>query len=115
MSTSMHRLQISLPRWQAQFLSERARRNRTSVAEEIRQMVQREAEIQREPADTHLASLLEIAGMAEGQGALIDDIPVSERPDLYLASLAASSDTPDKPGARRRQPRAKRLRRKAAR
>jgi hypothetical protein len=113
MSTSMHRLQVSLPRWQVQFLSERAHRNRTSVAEVIRQMVQREAEAQ--PADANVESLLEIAGMAESHSPLIDGIPVSERPDLYLASLAAPAATPKKPGARRPLSRARQPRRKAKR
>jgi len=43
MSTLLHRLQISLPRRQVQFLTERARRDKVSPAEVIRQMIQREA------------------------------------------------------------------------
>lgn len=44
MSTSMHRLQISLPRDQMHYLQERARRDGSSAAEIIRQMIQCEAE-----------------------------------------------------------------------
>ena len=43
MATTMHRLQISLPNWQHQFLVERARRDGVSVAEVIRLMIEREA------------------------------------------------------------------------
>ena len=44
MVTSMHRLQISLPQSQAQFLAERARRDGVSIAEVIRQLIRREEE-----------------------------------------------------------------------
>jgi hypothetical protein len=44
MTTNMHRLQISLPTWQVEWLRERAREQGVSVAEVIRQMVQREAD-----------------------------------------------------------------------
>ena len=39
MATTMHRLQISIPEWQAQYLAARARRDRVSIAEIIRQLV----------------------------------------------------------------------------
>jgi hypothetical protein len=99
MSTTMHRLQISLPRWQVQFLTERARRDESSIAEVIRRMVQREA--QAAPTQVNVDSLLEMAGIAEDHGPLIEGIPVSERPDLYLAALAAPQAAPRK--ARKRQ------------
>ena len=98
MSTSMHRLQISLPRWQVQFLTERARRNKVSLAEILRQMIERESEAA--PTQASMDSLLEMAGLAEDNAPLLDDIPVSERPDLYLAALASSSAT-HKPRTRR--------------
>ena len=43
-----------------------------------------EAAFNASPAALGLASLREIAGIAEDHGPLIDDIPVSESPDLYL-------------------------------
>ena len=98
MSTSMHRLQISLPRWQVQFLTECARRNKVSMAEILRQMIQRESEAA--PTQASTDSLLELAGLAEDTAPLLNDIPVSERPDLYLAALAASPAT-HKPRTRR--------------
>jgi len=44
MSTSMHRLQISLSREQMRYLQKRAKRAGSSAAEIIRQLIQREAE-----------------------------------------------------------------------
>ena len=85
MSTSMHRLQISLPQSQVRFLAERARRDGVSIAEVIRQLVQREEEAA--PARS-VDSLWEIVGIGEEREPLIDDIPVSEQPDLYLAEMA---------------------------
>ena len=84
MSTSMHRLQISLPQSQVRFLAERARRDGVSIAEVIRQLVQREeqaATAQQSSVD----SIWEIVGMITEDQPLIDGIPVSEQPDLYLA------------------------------
>jgi hypothetical protein len=43
MTTSMHRLQISLPEQQMRYLSERARRAGLSMAEVIRRLIEREA------------------------------------------------------------------------
>ena len=86
----MHRLQISLPLWQFQFLSERARRDGISIAEVIRQLIQREVEAASEQA-TSIDSIWEIVGIAEDHGPLMDGIPVSEAPDLYLAELAVPS------------------------
>jgi hypothetical protein len=82
MSTNMHRLQISLPQWEMQFLEERARRDGHSIAEVVRQLIQREATAAQSGSD----SVWEIAGIAADEGALIHDVPVSERPDLYLAA-----------------------------
>ena len=83
MATKMHRLQISLPPWQAQFLSQRARRDGASMAEVVRRLVQREAEAARAAGSTD--GLWEIAGIAEDRGALVDGVAVSENPELYLA------------------------------
>jgi len=79
----MHRLQISLPEWQSQFLSEQARRHGVSVAEVVRRLVRRAAESTRPPVEAK-ASLWEIAGIAEDPGELIEGTPVSESPELYL-------------------------------
>ena len=93
MSTSMHRLQISLPRSQVRFLAERARRDGVSIAEVIRQLVQREEEAA--PARS-IDSLWEIVGMITEDQPLIDGIPVSEQPDLYLAEASVPYKTTKK-------------------
>lgn len=82
MGTNMHRLQISLPQWEMQFLEERARRDGYSIAEVVRQLIQREAAAAPANAD----SIWEIAGIAVDEGELINAVPVSQRPDLYLAA-----------------------------
>lgn len=87
MATQLHRLQISLPHWQAQFLAERARRDKISLAEVIRRMIQREAEERPVVGDTN--SLMALAGLGEDRNPLIDGTPVSERPEMYLAKLAS--------------------------
>jgi ribbon-helix-helix CopG family protein len=81
MSTTMHRLQISIPQWEKQFLDERAKRDGVSVAEVIRQLIEREAEVSREGAD----SILKFSGFIKDPVPLINGIPVSENVDLYLA------------------------------
>lgn len=80
---SMHRLQISLPKSQMQYLNERARRERASIAEVIREMIQREFDAQPSRA---VESLWEIVGLGQEREPLIGGIPVSEQPDLYLAA-----------------------------
>jgi hypothetical protein len=85
MATTMHRLQISLPESQAEFLAERARRHGMSMAEVVRQLIQREVETVSEKRGA--ASLWEIAGIAEDHGPLIDEVPVSEAPERYLIGL----------------------------
>ncbi len=90
MATMMHRLQISLPHWQVQFLNDRARRDGLSVAEVIRQLVQREADAaaaQRSSVDT----IWNIAGIGEARRPLIDGVPVSHAPDLYLAEASRTT------------------------
>ena len=57
-----------------------------SVAELIRRMIQREAEAARRAS---VDSLWEIVGIGRETEPLISGIPVSERPDLYLAEIAA--------------------------
>jgi hypothetical protein len=107
-TTSMHRLQISLPRRQMEFLAARARREGVSVAELIRQMVENEAQATGiGPAD--LESALSFAGIIAEEGSLIDGQPVSENVDLYLVEAAlprrASNPKSARPLAPRRRPR----------
>jgi hypothetical protein len=85
MATTMHRLQISLPETHAEFLAEQARSHGVSMAEVVRQLIQREVETASEKRGA--ASLWEIAGIAEDHGPLIDEVPVSEAPELYLIGL----------------------------
>lgn len=98
MTTSMHRLQISLPQWQVQFLAERARRDGVSIAEVIRQLVERESEAQPKGKPD---SVWEIAGMAEDTGPLINGIPVSENPELYLTAATGEAMAPAAKGRRK--------------
>ena len=88
MATTMHRLQISLPEWQAQYLAERARRDGISIAELVRQLVDRES--QSAPRAVSTESLWSIAGLAEDHGSLVEGKPVSEAPELYLGGEGAS-------------------------
>jgi hypothetical protein len=86
-STSMHRLQISLPRSQLKYLTDRARQEGTSIAGIIRKLISRESRT----ASKHSAdSLWEIIGIGKEKEPLIDNIPVSEQPDLYLSESNAS-------------------------
>ena len=82
MATTMHRLQISLPEWQARYLADRARSEGVSIAALIRRWVEREsqASANQDPAE----SLWKLAGIAEDPGPLIHGAPVSENPELYL-------------------------------
>jgi hypothetical protein len=82
MATTMHRLQVSLPEWQAQYLTERSRRDGMSIAEIIRQLVERESRGEAEQGAVD--ALWELAGLAEDHGPLLDETPVSESPELYL-------------------------------
>jgi len=89
MSTAMHRLQISLPPEQMRFLAERARREGRSIAQIIRDMVRREAEAHPDPAAAD--ALWALAGIAEDHKPLINGVPVSEHPELYLANPAVTT------------------------
>jgi hypothetical protein len=84
MPTTMHRLQISLTEWQTEFLAEQARRHRMSMAEVVRRLIEREAKTASQERDP--AAIWNIAGIAEDHGPLIEGVPVSERPELYLTS-----------------------------
>jgi hypothetical protein len=103
-STSMHRLQISLPRSQVEYLTERARREGISIAELIRRLIHRDSEL---ISKRSVDSVWSIVGISNDAEQLIDDIPVSEDPDLYLAEQAASysgvtKKRNRKPGRKRR-------------
>jgi len=83
MTTRMHRLQISLPRRQIEFLVRRARRDGISVAELIRRLVESEAQAtQSAPVDPE--SALSFAAIVTDEGSLIAGQPVSANVDLYL-------------------------------
>ena len=105
MSTSMHRLQISLPPSELQFLKARAQRDGVSIAEIIRQLVRREAEAN--AAKTDAKSIWDIAGIGVDNHPLFDHIAVSERPELYLAALGTTSGerrgTSRRPSSRRKK------------
>lgn len=89
MATTMHRLQVSLPEWQVQYLAERAQQEGVSIAKLIRRLVERESEA---ATDSNSANaLLELAGLAEDHGPLLDNTPVSERPELYLTGTTERS------------------------
>jgi hypothetical protein len=86
-ATALHRLQISLPESQVDFLAERARRDGVSIAEVVRQLVARAEAEGTSDAD----SFLGIAGIAEETGPILRGKPVSEKVDLYLAEATRSS------------------------
>ena len=103
MTTALHRLQVSLPAAQVDYLAERSRRDGVSIAEVIRRMVEREASADR--SSRGVESVWSIAGIADDTGRLVGAIPVSERVDLYLADAVAA------PAPRRRTPRRRPTRR----
>ena len=103
MATTMHRLQISLPDWQHQFLVQRARRDGISVAEVLRRLIEREA-----GATGADDSLMGIIGIARDDGRLIRDTPVSEAVDLYLADAVMEGRDPFAPDSRKRTTRKRR-------
>ncbi len=99
MSTTMHRLQISLPEWQSQFLAGRAQSEGISIAEVIRRLISQEVEA---AAHRSVESLWMLAGIAEDRGAVLPGIPVSERPELYLSEPLPAPPSA-KPGQARRK------------
>ena len=81
MSTTMHRLQICLPESQVQYLVHRSKRDGISIAELIRRFVDDASK----SADERTDSLWDIAGIGEDCMPLTKGVPVSEKPDMYLA------------------------------
>ncbi len=84
----MHRFQMCLPHDLHQFLVRKAERDGVSVAEVIRRLVIRESADA--PAAGAIEYALELVGMCSGPEPLRDDVPVSERPDMYLADAILS-------------------------
>ena len=84
----MHRLQLSLREEQVQYLAARAEREGVSMAEVVRRLLDDEASQDTlEGSD----SILAIAGLIKDELPLINGIPVSEDPDLYLYSFEAEA------------------------
>ena len=99
MTTNLHRLQISLPRRQMEFLTRRARREGVSVAELIRRLVDNESQAtELGPIDPD--SALSFAGIVAAEAPLIEGRPVSENVDLYLIEAGLSQRTPQRASAR---------------
>jgi hypothetical protein len=94
----MHRLQISLPQSQLRYLADRARQESISMAELIRRLIQRESEVLTPRSKN---SLLEIVGIGKEPGFLIDGIPASEQPDLYIYEKSSSYSSPAKKRAKK--------------
>ena len=100
MTTQMHRLQISLPKAQAHFLRERARREGVSAAEFIRRLLEREEQATPAITQADIDEALSFAGIGEDRLPLIDGKAVSEYPDLYLAEIYADLHDSDASSAR---------------
>ncbi len=118
MTTQMHRLQISLPKAQAHFLRERARREGISAAEFIRRLLEREEQTTSTITQADIDEALSFMGIGENQLPLIDGKAVSEYPDLYLTEIYADlheSDTPTSKVVRDRPAPAKSARRRKRR
>ena len=75
---SMHRTQISLEKWQYQYLVDRARQTRSSISDVIRRLVTQAAQAQ-EPAQRDGDPIFSIIGIGKGDGS-----PVSRDHDRYL-------------------------------
>ena len=92
MATTLHRLQISLPGWQVQYLSDCAKKDRVSMAEVIRRLIQRASEKSRQ--EDSVESIWEIAGIVRDEGPIYGGLPVSERPEMYSPDYAAPGAAP---------------------
>jgi hypothetical protein len=64
----------------------------------IRRFVQRESEVL---TPRSKSSLQEIVGIGKEPGSLIDEIPVSEQPDLYIYEKSPSYSSPEKKHAKK--------------
>ncbi|MCP3977887.1 MAG: hypothetical protein GY716_00965 [bacterium] len=102
MATKMHRLQISLRHEQARFLEARAQLDGVSMAEVVRRLIDREVGSGLSPGNAE--SLWDIAGIAEDRAPLIDDVAVSENPELYLTGAPTDSRRKSRSTRRKRRP-----------
>ena len=102
MATSMHRLQVCLPESQVQYLTHRARAEGVSIAELIRRLVETASKT---TSGSSINSLWEIAGIGEDRDPLIDEIPVSEKPEMYLAVALQRGASRQKKAPRRKRTR----------
>ena len=102
MTTNMHRLPVSLREEQVEYLAERARREGASVAEVIRQLVDRERVVDDARGDRP-DPIWDIAGMIKEELPLIGGQAVSEHPDLYIAETILPSRVVAPKKARRRR------------
>jgi hypothetical protein len=100
MATKMHRLQISLPERQYDYLLARAERESASLAEIIRRLLERE-EAARAFSENDIEAALGFAGSVD-ETPLTEGKSVSENIDFYLVSALA-------PRHRLNEPRAKML------
>jgi hypothetical protein len=80
MSTTMHRLQISVPEWQYRYLQERAEHLSDSIAGVIRMLVEKDAQASRRPIEED--PFWGIIGMVEG-----DDPDAGVEHDRYIYGL----------------------------
>lgn len=83
-STTMHRLQISLPEWQYRYLQERAEHLGDSIAGVIRMLVEKDAQASRRPIEED--PFWGIIGMVEG-----DDPDAGSEHDRYIYGLGQGS------------------------
>lgn len=103
MSTTMYRLQISLPPKQVEFLRQRARNESSSIANVIRELIERESEKEYHLTAQDIANVKSMAGRFEDTMPLINGIPVSQNVDLYLAQAMLDTHSPPKPSVREKK------------
>ena len=96
----MHRLQVCLPESQVQYLTHRARKEGVSIAELIRRLVEDATKSSNQQGTD---SLWAIAGIGKEHSPLIDGIPVSERPGIYIADAIQKQVRPHKTRAARKR------------
>ena len=100
MATNMHRLQISLPEEQMDFLRERSRESKKSVAGVIRELIEQEARLAERPITED--PIWEVIGIGQSQGGdrVIDaDIYSKDwynrTPQTGLAAIAVEDIAPE--------------------
>lgn len=103
MSTSMYRLQISLPHTQVEFLRERAKSKGSSIAKVIRDLIARESEKEFRLSDKEIARVKSMAGKFQDLKPLIRDLPVGQHVDLYLTEAMLDTHSAPKVVAREKK------------